>query len=541
MISPRRGVYKTLTKACQEYIKRSYLRGSKMACMKTSSSIDALILGAVIAFSTAAQGEFLSYDSDFSTAPADATLHGNASLTDGVLQLTPAVINRVGSLVIGNFTNENTVTVFDVVLDAFTGNATNAALPADGWCFVWGDVPALSFGENGPANFSGLVVSFDYFVNSPEPGREVTVTWNGVQIGSVLYNSYTNSTVPVHIRLRQGGLLDVWHNGVRLFEGLSISNFTGITSPKWGFGARTGGQTAKVTLDNLRIYPEPILVTNLSTSGEGSLPHSVEAAANVYPGPNQIQFKDSLDGQTIILTGTPLQINNQTLVVDASTLANGITVNANQSSRVLVSGASSANLFLNRVKLTGGKLTGSLPGAGLYWDASLEMLDSSITNCQTDHVGGAMITEARVQLALSQFVRSIQSFDSKYDVGRATTADNQNFTNFTAAENAGKTLFLNPPPQGGAGCAGCHRSPEFDIDPNSRNNGVTTGFSGTDLTNTRSPSLRDLVKTNGATNGGMMHDASFATLDQVIAHYNAIPADNTNLDPRLRRPGGLQN
>lgn len=359
--------------------------------MKTSSSIDALILGAVIAFSTAAQGEFLSYDSDFSTAPADATLHGNASLTDGVLQLTPAVINRVGSLVIGNFTNENTVTVFDVVLDAFTGNATNAALPADGWCFVWGDVPALSFGENGPANFSGLVVSFDYFVNSPEPGREVTVTWNGVQIGSVLYNSYTNSTVPVHIRLRQGGLLDVWHNGVRLFEGLSIPNFTGITSPKWGFGARTGGQTAKVTLDNLRIYPEPILVTNLSTSGEGSLPHSVEAAANVYPGPNQIQFKDSLDGQTIILTGTPLQINNQTLVVDASTLANGITVNANQSSRVLVSGASSANLFLNRVKLTGGKLTGSLPGAGLYWDASLEMLDSSITNCQTDHVGGAMI------------------------------------------------------------------------------------------------------------------------------------------------------
>jgi cytochrome c peroxidase len=35
-----------------------------------------------------------------------------------------------------------------------------------------------------------------------------------------------------------------------------------------------------------------------------------------------------------------------------------------------------------------------------------------------------------------------------------------------------------------------------------------------------------------------MHDGSFATLSQVINHYNVIPGDNANLDPRLRRPGG---
>lgn len=154
-----------------------------------------------------------------------------------------------------------------------------------------------------------------------------------------------------------------------------------------------------------------------------------------------------------------------------------------------------------------------------------------------------VITETRIQRALSQFVRSIQSFDSKYDAGRALVNDNQPFPNFTASENAGKQLFLTPPgPGGGAGCAGCHRPPEFDIDPNSRNNGVTTGFSGTDLTNTRAPTLRDLVGPGGQSNGAFMHDASFATLDQVISHYNQIPADNANLDNRLRRPGGgLQN
>jgi hypothetical protein len=35
----------------------------------------------------------------------------------------------------------------------------------------------------------------------------------------------------------------------------------------------------------------------------------------------------------------------------------------------------------------------------------------------------------------------------------------------------------------------------------------------------------------------MMHTAQFATLAQVVAHYNAIPAVVTGIDPRLTRPG----
>lgn len=153
--------------------------------------------------------------------------------------------------------------------------------------------------------------------------------------------------------------------------------------------------------------------------------------------------------------------------------------------------------------------------------------------------GSPTIDETRVQNAIAQFVRGIQSFDSKYDAGRAVVPDPQPFPNFTASENRGKQLFLQPAVQGGAGCAGCHRPPEFDIDPNSRNNAVIFAIGGgTDLTNTRSPSLRNLADSTGQLNGPFMHNGTFTTLAQVITHYDAIPADNPNLDPRLRRPGG---
>jgi cytochrome c peroxidase len=165
--------------------------------------------------------------------------------------------------------------------------------------------------------------------------------------------------------------------------------------------------------------------------------------------------------------------------------------------------------------------------------------------------GSEEITETKIQSALSQFIRSIQSFDSKYDAGRALVPnDGAQFANFTAQENQGKNLFLTPPTfnasgvrtSGGLGCAGCHRAPEFDIDPNTGNNGIIGTIAGTgiDVTNTRAPSLRDLVKLDGTTNGPMMHTGVITSLQQAIGHYGTIniAPGNNNLDPRLR-PGGV--
>lgn len=165
--------------------------------------------------------------------------------------------------------------------------------------------------------------------------------------------------------------------------------------------------------------------------------------------------------------------------------------------------------------------------------------------------GSEEITENKMQLALAQFIRSIQSFDSKYDIGRALAPnDGAPFQNFTAQENQGKNLFLTPPvfdatgnrTAGGLGCAGCHAPPEFDIDPNTKNNGIIGTISGVgiDITNTRAPSLRDLVKTDGNTNGPMMHTGVITSLQAAIGHYGTIniAPGNTNLDPRLT-PNGV--
>ena len=162
--------------------------------------------------------------------------------------------------------------------------------------------------------------------------------------------------------------------------------------------------------------------------------------------------------------------------------------------------------------------------------------------------GNTSITEARLQECLAQFVRSIQSFDSKYDFGRAAAGNDQApFVNFTQQENMGKNIFFAPPQfdqngiriNGGAGCVGCHNAPEFDIDTRSLNNGVIGSFSGIpDLIVTRAPSLRDVVKANGSSNGPFMHIGLSNQLITVIEHYDSISVTgNTNLDPRLHPTG----
>ena len=168
--------------------------------------------------------------------------------------------------------------------------------------------------------------------------------------------------------------------------------------------------------------------------------------------------------------------------------------------------------------------------------------------------GDQNITEPRMQECLSQFIRSIQSFDSKYDAGRVQVAqEQQGFPNFTQQENMGKNLFLMPPQfgptgvrtGGGLGCGGCHAPPEFSIDPNSGNNGIIGVLNGTgiDIDNTRAPSLRDLAGPTGVPNGPMMHTGAIRTLQAAIGHYGQInlAPGNTRLDPRLRPNGVGQN
>ena len=81
----------------------------------------------------------------------------------------------------------------------------------------------------------------------------------------------------------------------------------------------------------------------------------------------------------------------------------------------------------------------------------------------------------------------------------------------------------------GVGCAGCHLPPTFALGPNSLSNGL-------DARETRvfkSPSLK-----NAGAGGPYMHDGRFATLEEVVRHYDSGVQPGPALDPRLLNGAG---
>ncbi|HEU4951205.1 MAG TPA: cytochrome c peroxidase [Holophagaceae bacterium] len=151
--------------------------------------------------------------------------------------------------------------------------------------------------------------------------------------------------------------------------------------------------------------------------------------------------------------------------------------------------------------------------------------------------GDPAITDDRIARALSQFVRSLVSSHSRWDDGAATTYDPTKpgkglglpKPNFTDAENRGQQLFFAPKAQGGAGCAACHVAPTFALNGDSQSNGLDAG----ETVIFKAPSLKHAP---GA--GRFMHDGRFATLAEVVAHYDHGVQDGPALDRRLRGPDG---
>jgi cytochrome c peroxidase len=145
------------------------------------------------------------------------------------------------------------------------------------------------------------------------------------------------------------------------------------------------------------------------------------------------------------------------------------------------------------------------------------------------------INSGNIAKALAQFVRSLVSYESKFDAGRATVSDiYQDFPNFTAQENLGKTIFST---NSKINCFSCHNTEAFITD-NPRNNGlylmnsdigVSIHTNNTlDVGKFKAPSLK-----NVALRSRFMHDGSLVSLDEVIAHYNSRIKINENLDSHL--------
>lgn len=156
----------------------------------------------------------------------------------------------------------------------------------------------------------------------------------------------------------------------------------------------------------------------------------------------------------------------------------------------------------------------------------------------------AEITAEHVSEAIAAFVNAMGSYQSRFD-DAANTSNNggwinyeANFTQFSAAENRGKALYIN-------NCSSCHtasfgRPSKFysnnglDESYTDKGVGAITGFS-TEMGTFKVPTLRNIAIT-----APYMHDGRFATLSEVIDHYSTGIKNNPNLGSELRQGGSAK-
>ena len=142
--------------------------------------------------------------------------------------------------------------------------------------------------------------------------------------------------------------------------------------------------------------------------------------------------------------------------------------------------------------------------------------------------GDENITGERVLKALSQFMATLISADSKYDRFK------QGKENLSSEESQGMALFQQK-------CSSCH-SGELFTDESFRNTGMyynaqfkdagrhRVTLDQNDWMKFRVPSLRNVEYT-----APYMHDGRFYTLEAVLNFYSENVEDNPNLDPQLKQ------
>ena len=164
--------------------------------------------------------------------------------------------------------------------------------------------------------------------------------------------------------------------------------------------------------------------------------------------------------------------------------------------------------------------------------------------------GTQIIDSNYVSKALAQFLRTMISGNSKYDVMykyinnmTLTTAENQIYQSITMEEWAGYDLFQS---MNGADCFHCHNGPLIQVH-NFSNNGLDAVFSDlgrgevtgkpSDFGTFKIPTLRNIEYT-----APYMHDGRFNTLDEVINHYSHNVKVSSTIDPMMEFAfqGGVQ-
>lgn len=156
--------------------------------------------------------------------------------------------------------------------------------------------------------------------------------------------------------------------------------------------------------------------------------------------------------------------------------------------------------------------------------------------------GDSGIDSIRVSKAIAQFLRTMISGSSKYDVLYKfangipmSNAEIAIYASITPDEKQGYLLFNDSQK---ADCFHCHNGTMMRIDGFS-NNGIDSAFSDigraavtgnpSDIGKFKVPTLRNIALT-----APYMHDGRFATLDEVIDHYSTGVHVTPTLDPLMQ-------
>jgi cytochrome c peroxidase len=148
--------------------------------------------------------------------------------------------------------------------------------------------------------------------------------------------------------------------------------------------------------------------------------------------------------------------------------------------------------------------------------------------------GDETINSQRMLLAITQFVNSLVSANSKYDKVK------QNMASFTQTEQNGYVLFQSK-------CVSCHPEPLF-TDHSFRNVGLPVDPFNKDvgrmrITGKKEDSLKFKVPSlrNVALTFPFEHDGRFSSITAVLDHYSSGIQNSTTLDPLLKNKIPLTN
>jgi cytochrome c peroxidase len=149
--------------------------------------------------------------------------------------------------------------------------------------------------------------------------------------------------------------------------------------------------------------------------------------------------------------------------------------------------------------------------------------------------GTPEVTSDRISKSLAQFVRSMVTYQSKFDAAVAAGppgAPNYTAAGYTPQEIDGAGLF-----HGVGRCNLCHTTAAQvgDLPHNiglDADNSADVGVSPPGAGQFKTPSLR-----NSEVRDGYMHDGRFTSLEQVVEFYSTGIQNNPTLDPILK-PGG---